>query len=158
LRLRLAPLVVGLVLVAPAPALATKCAPPGTSGVSQYIETIPGGSCNRPPPEGRTHGPGGALPHGAKKALTSEGPAGQQVARLVARTGTAPERRTHQGPGGTPGLGLVSGQGWQSGLLHPVLGSGSGGPGMLLPLLLGVILLVMLVAAAFRRPRTRARR
>lgn len=151
MKLRLALVCLGLLALSwPAQALAAKCAPPGTSGVAQYIETIPGGSCNHRT-GGRGHGHGGALPPGAQSALTSEGPAGREVANLVLSTGTAPRPRS---PQSRSSVGPVSGQSWPSGLLHPVLaGSSSGGMGPLLLILLSLALVIALVLAAFRRAR-----
>jgi hypothetical protein len=146
------------------PALAAKCAPPGTSGVSQYIETIPGAGCNRTPPQGRSRGTDGTLPRGAAASLTRQGPAGQAVAHLVQTTGTAPRHRPSAKGGATTGrvfgrsLGAVSGQSWLAALLRPVLrGSGSGGLGSLLPIVLGLALLIALLTAAFMQVRTRSR-
>jgi hypothetical protein len=150
-------------LLAPPGAGAAVCVPPGVSGASQYVETVPGSSCNRTPSGPRRNGgPGGALPPGAAGRLAGQGPLGQSVARLVASTGTAPQ---HAGsgtasPGAQSGAGAptAGGHGWLWGLVHPVLsGSSSGGLGDILPLLLLLILVVTLARWSARRLRPRSR-
>jgi hypothetical protein len=149
-------------LLAPRGAIAAVCVPPGVSGASQYVETVPGSSCNRTPSGPRGNGgPGGALPRQAAGRLAEQGPVGLSVARLVGSTGTAPR----QAGGGSrssrnqSGGGLAAGgHGWLWGLVHPVLsGSSSGGLGGILPLILLLVLVVMLARWSARRLRPRSR-
>src|SRR5437660_12760417 len=87
-------LAVAAALAAPATALAANCAPPGVSGVDQYLETIPGSSCNAPFPATGGGGAGGAaggsrLDPVTARGLQARGSAGVAVQRLVAEAGTA---------------------------------------------------------------------
>src|SRR3954454_21049566 len=63
-------------------------APPGNSGVDEYLEVVPGGGGNRPvrPPTG---GSGHALSGKARGALRSYGRDGQSVSRLADSTSDA---------------------------------------------------------------------
>lgn len=69
------------------PALADNCvAPPGTSGIDQYCESLPspGGSSHQGPKGGSGHKGGGSnLPSATKKALTKQGAAGAGVLALT---------------------------------------------------------------------------
>lgn len=78
-------------LLTPTAGIAVNCAPPGTSGVDQYYETIPSAYCNQSPsaPGGKTGAHRGSLPAAIRRQLASLGAAGQAVNRLVAATGTA---------------------------------------------------------------------
>lgn len=153
----------------PANALAINCAPPGNSGVDQYFETVPGASCNQPPGGGHhggtggSGGSGGSLSSGTSRQLAAQGAAGRAVANLVATTGTAPAAsRSHRGtkPGknarGSNSTGRsqtpsVTGANPLSAILHPILhGAGSGGLGIVFPILLAVVLAFMLGAWTMR--------
>jgi hypothetical protein len=158
-------------LFLPADALAVRCAPPGTSGVDQYIESIPGSSCNQTSsgPSGPTGGGGNggsaALPPGTGGQLSAQGPAGRAVANLVASSGTASSGS--QVRSGAGGQGAASGSaGGQSAsangrnpvsaLLHPIVaGSRSGGSGVLLPVFLAVVLALALALTALTIVRRR---
>lgn len=155
------------VLAFPASAAAIKCAPPGNAGVDQYYETVPGSSCNAGtsgPGTGPGSGGHGSLPAGTRSQLSAQGPVGQAVTRLVNGGGNgAPAPRGSGGRSGATsgsraGLALsAEGRGPFSALLDPLLsGSSSGGLGVLLPVFLGGVLVLVLVAAAARpffRPR-----
>jgi hypothetical protein len=69
------------------PALADNCtAPPGTSGIDQYCETLPspGGSSHQGPNGGSGHKSGGSnLPSATRKALSNQGAAGAGVLALT---------------------------------------------------------------------------
>jgi hypothetical protein len=173
-----------LALASPASGSVT-CAPPGVSGISQYVETLPGLSCSlpsprpghgaashrrgiagrpavtQPPPSGNGrsgHAQGGSLPPATAQQLSRQGTAGQAVQRLVAQTGTAPRHHARRASGAASELATVpaAGRGAIGGLLHPLLsGSARGGTGALLPLFLGAALVVM-VALGMRRRRRRS--
>lgn len=154
-------------LASPGAAIAASCAPPGNSGVDQYFETVPGAGCN-----GSAGGSGGGghgghgsgLSPSTSRQLASQGPAGRAVAQLVASTG--PGAGTSSANGGSsaggagrgkPGSSAVgtavpSGRGSDpvSALLRPLVhGTGSGGTGLLLPLILLAALAAALGAAGW---------
>ncbi len=159
----------------PAGATAVECAPPGNSGVNEYFETIPGASCNVPPPGSGAGGSGAGGGHavglapGQRRQLAAQGPAGRAVARFVAATappiaGTAASHRVGSGRGShgagatrPPAAALsaapptASGQSPVAGLLKPIVsGSAPGGTGVALPIVLGAALLLA-VAVALRK-------
>jgi len=162
----------GLLLLVLALALASgaraaQCAPPGVSGVSQYLETIPGAKCPQPTGGSGKHHRGGALPPGTARGLAAQGPAGASVAQLVAASGTAPARRgagrrggagsargrrrqSASGGGGEGGAAppAVSGRSPATAIIHPLVSSGGGVS--LLAIVLGAIALLIAVAAILR--------
>jgi hypothetical protein len=145
----------------PSGAIAASCAPPGNSGVDQYFETVPGAGCNKSAIPGS--GGGGQGGHGSglspstSRQLASQGPAGRAVAQLVATTG--PGAAGSSGATGKPGTkpgsagnAIPSGNGSNpiSALLRPLVhGTGAGGTGLLLPLILVATLAAALGAAAW---------
>lgn len=138
-----------LALAAPSSATAAHCAPPGTSGVSQYIETVPGPGCSRPPQNHGGSSHESALPPGTARRLTGAGPAGVAVQTFVNQTVGAPSQ---------PGRRAVSaqllgrGRTWPGGLIHPIVTGGTaGGLGTLLPLVLVLLLLGAVAAVLLRR-------
>jgi hypothetical protein len=160
----------------PAGALAATCAPPGTSGVDQYFETVPGIGCSVP-----SSGPGGPaggghrLPPGTTRQLGAQGRAGRAVERLFSSTGAA-SGSARLGSGGSgaaravrgpalspapPGVTARSADGrslpWA--LLHPIVaGSPVDGAGVLLPIFLACALLIAVCAMLLRlRPLRRTR-
>lgn len=175
LKLRLLPVGLLAALALPATAGALKCAPPGVSAISQYVESVPGSSCDHPTVGTGSRGSGGSLPPGTSAALSRAGAAGRAVARLVTASGTSSGARgaagsgargatgsSHPRPGGSSRAGLGtrpsglalngSGRNPVSGLLHPILsGSRSGGTGVLLPIFLIAAALLLLLAAVVRR-------
>jgi hypothetical protein len=105
----------------PASAMAIRCAPPGTSGVDQYYETIPGPNCNAAPPgsgPGSGSGKPGAhnLSPSKVRVLASQGPAGRAVAGFVSSTAPslpggeaeAAGRNTGRRGGGHSGRGVTT--------------------------------------------------
>lgn len=144
----------GLLLLLPGAASAAVCAPPGNSGVSQYVEVVPGAGCNH-----RTGGgsgsQGGSLPPGAASQLRSQGGAGAAVAQLVHATGTAPRSSTRHGAGAGVNVPASPGRSLLPALLHPVVSGSGGGLGVLLPVILGAALMAALAAALLRRRRMR---
>jgi len=159
-------------------AAAVVCAPPGTSGVDQYFETIPGASCNAAPPGTGVAGSGGShaghLTPARSRQLAAQGPAGRAVAGLVSATAPPIAARSSSGPGGRgAGAGgraassasatgnqpvplTASGQSPIAGVLKPIVsGSAPGGSGTLLPIfLLGVLLIGIVAALVSRRFRS----
>ena len=145
-------LVCGALLALPAGAGAAVCAPPGNSGVGQYLEVVPGASCNH-----KTGGPsgthGGSLPPGTAHQLSSQGGAGQAVAALVRSTGTAPRGSAHRSGTHTAAVPSAPGRSLLPALLHPIVSGSGGGLGVLLPLLLAAALIAVGAAALLRRRR-----
>lgn len=159
-RLAIATIAGTLALPTGALAKSTTYAPPGNSGVDQYLETVPtggGGHATSGPastgggggggggsnPSGGASATSSALSAGTAKRLAAQGAAGRAVKRLVKQT--APPRSPAANPNGAQGRGAVSAA------LHPLVShSGDGGVGILLPLFLGATLLVT-VAVVLRR-------
>jgi hypothetical protein len=94
---------VGLAVLVPAAAFASKpgyrtLAPPGNSGVSQYLEVVPTDSGSAPP---RTGPPSSGLPSSGQHALQHLGSAGRLLGAVVADT-SQPATPSHQKPAATP--------------------------------------------------------
>lgn len=147
-------------LALPGGAAAARCAPPGTSGVSQYYETVPGAGCNRPPGSGGA-GKGG-LSGAARRRLAAQGPTGVAVERLIesnAPPAPKPHRRRKNGsPAGAPAIRAPGGQTKGahgedplSAVVHAIIQGSPGGSGPLLAVLLAAVLALMLGVAARRR-------
>jgi hypothetical protein len=131
-------------------------APPGNSGVDQYLETVPKAGGNSPGSDRKSSG----LPARTLKSLRSAGSDGQAVANLVASSGTtrAKQPSTKRSNGekqqsnkrrseATTGSSKIPGT-----IAAPTLGgSGSGGMGLLLPVLLGLSTVGALLFALRRR-------
>ena len=157
-----------LLTAVPAASAQDTNAPPGNSGVDQYLESVPSGSGNT-----SSNGVAAAKPTPASKqvarALRSRGSAGAQLERLVASTSpTKPNQRgSSKGSGGaTENSGGVSGQpadklssaGDSSAVkatAAAATGSG-GGMGLWLAVLLGIVALAALVGVGARLARRRA--
>ncbi len=143
-------------------------APPGNAGVDQYFDPLPasGGTVSAGAPGG---GQAGSLAPRIQRQLAASGAAGAAVAKLAsslpaggshAGSGQATpggSRHTHAGSGRInpppiePQPLVASGRGSLSQLLSAaVTGTGAGGTGVLLPLVL-VGTLVIAVAGAVRR-------
>jgi hypothetical protein len=151
-----------LLIAAPAADAAPTTIPPGHSGASQYTETLPTAGGEKKTDAIQGGGPGGgegggSPPASPEQALGSEnarrleklGPEGKAAARLAATGATGPGGARHgsrlASDGGSSPLKQIAGE---------LTGtSGSGGMGLLLPLL---ILMTAVVAVAFllirRRP------
>jgi hypothetical protein len=165
-------------LAFPAGAVAVTCAPPGNSGVDQYFETIPGSSCNVPPPGsgvGSSGGGHGRLAPATSRQLAAQGAVGTAVARFVAATGpssivatnsSGAEGRVSGGRRGAHGRGHSSttsatpitaptpaahGRSPIAGVLHPILTGSGSTSGVLLPIFLAVTILVIAATAVLRR-------
>ena len=124
-------------------------APPGNSGIDQYLETVPEAGGNRP----RRDGDGASrLPARTVQRLKKAGADGKAVAELVASTGTArsgcqasPSERSgtksgaKRDPGASGGSSSPPSSSVPGTIAAPtVSGSGSGGLGIVLPLLLAL--------------------
>ena len=175
--MRLAALVIVLALALPGVAVAKRpgVAPPGNSGVHQYVETLPTANGNRPTstlpsaghqptgpvvggPEGGSGAGGGsglgggqatpAIPPGAQRALSAKGPTGRAAARLLQETAAAtpPHRQIQAATAGASGASAARS------VAGALLGSGSaGGLGPLLPVVLIVAAVVLGAIAILRR-------
>src|ERR1039458_7728279 len=126
-----------LLLGAPSGASASKTiAPPGNSGVGQYVEVIPGSGGPVPVGSSPSHGP--VLSASARRRLEASGPAGRAGASFVQQTGVphAKHAATHHGAPaaghGTPIPGATAVR---------AAGSVGGGLGWGLPAALGAIVL-----------------
>jgi hypothetical protein len=162
----LATVIAAALASAPA-AMAGTCAPPGNSGVNQYVEVVPGAGCNQPPagPGSGGHSGGGHLSTSTTQQLDASGGAGRSVVALVtsspsAGPGNPGGSRGHAHGGGNPAAATtavppsVAGSNPVSAILHPIVtGSGAGGLGVLLPVLLLGVLLGAVLAGLIRRRR-----
>jgi hypothetical protein len=154
-------------------------APPGNSGIGQYVESVPTARGSQPintihPHHNRSHGGGGAggsqggppsgnssaVSNSTAKALAAQGPAGSSAASLA--QATAPSRPRVQGhrangvsltPGAQPAEAGGSPSSVNSVLSALTGSSSSGGLGLLLPGLLIVVFLgaAMLAVARYRK-------
>lgn len=127
--------------------------PPGSSGVDQYTENIPGPGGDKPS-NGLDKPDGGNLPPGVAEELAAQGADGTRAAILA--DVTAPERSKRgekaRGDGGAAGEAAgdgANGGGTIAGIVSALVGS-DGGMGVFLPILLVVTLLVALAVAATR--------
>jgi hypothetical protein len=130
-------------------------APPGNSGVDQYLETVPEAGGNRPTGDRKS----ARLPARTVKSLRKAGADGEAVANLVASSGPATAKRqparskgerkqtsntrsdATERPRKVPGT-----------IAAPTLGgSGPGGMGVLLPVLLGLSTVGALLLVLRRR-------
>jgi hypothetical protein len=134
-----------LALLAPAAAPAQETnAPPGNSGIDEYLETVPSASGNRP--TGRIVGgqpAGRGTPERAARALRGRGRDGQALERLVRET-APPQARREGARGRRTGAAEPAGAGGDSPLrsvVRAVTGDdGGGGMGAALPaILLGAL-------------------
>ena len=133
-------------------------APPGNSGVDQYLETVPEAGGNRPASDRNSS----QLPAGTAKRLRAAGSDGQAVANLVASSGPhsakkpsagSPEERA-QVRRARPRSDATAARPRKvpATIAAPTLGgSGSGGMGLLLPLLLGLSTVAALLFVLHRR-------
>jgi hypothetical protein len=120
--------------------------PPGVSELDQYTETIlgAGGEHTIKPP-----GDGGesVLSPSTEKELQQLGPAGRATARLANETapgGTAPSDKARGGAGDGEGSGVDA-------LIDATTGSGDGGLGIWLPLILAAVAALGVGYALLRR-------
>lgn len=166
---------IALAAAVPAQARVGTIAPPGSSGISQYDETIPTAAGSRPTktvhPGVGSHGSGGAgsaggisarggaVPPATQRALAASGPGGAAAAALARATAPSGSRgASTAGRGTEPSTSAVStgtGSAPISTLLRAVTGStSSGGNGAVLPLIFLGTLLVGAGLALRRRRRT----
>jgi hypothetical protein len=123
-------------------------APPGNSGVDQYLEVVPGARGERPP--GRTGRP--ALSPQAQRELEQHGQSGSDLARIV--DATAPERRPTQKP--RPNRGRKDAGDDRNvrsrirALPSAASSRGDGGMGIALPLALGASTVALAASALLR--------
>jgi hypothetical protein len=145
--------VVGLGLTAPLSTAQETNAPPGNSGVSQYLETIPAADGNRPAGKGTNSS---ALPVQTLSRLKAAGRDGQVVAQIVASSAPASKRdQSAPNPSSRPNSASASSaRSLPTTLAVPSLtGSAGGGMGILLPALLILTLVGAVVFALSRRRR-----
>lgn len=135
-------------------------APPGNSGIDQYVETVPGATGNRRP----ERKPGGTrgLTGETRRALEAQGEDGARAADLAAASAPeTPASSPAKGGGGkasgpdaaTP---LVRAEGSSRSPVEAVVeavagGGGESGMGPILPILLALMLASMIGAALLRR-------
>jgi hypothetical protein len=142
--------------VAPAGAQQT-IAPPGNSGVQQYLETVPSARGNETPSshsrgasKGQTGQNRDQLPPSTQTQLARHGEEGRKLEALVAATGPSSRSkgiRRSSRPEPTPRSSA-----FHSAAAGLTAGSGSGGMGLLLPaLLLGSAIVLGGIAVRRRR-------
>src|SRR4051794_36884103 len=157
MKSRVLTLVLLAALAAPAAAGAQgSVAPPGNSGVDEYLETIPtAGGATKPPGSHNGHN----LSAATRRQLAAQGADGQAAAALA--ESTAPSRaghgtgtKIHQLPADE--VREPSGSGIPAAIAKAVEGSGSGGMGIWLPILLIASALAIGAAAVARRRSTSA--
>lgn len=151
----LACLLAMLAIAGPA-AGATRHAPPGNSSVDEYAETIPGPKGDHPIPRSGPvlPGPGSSSPVGGRsgvRELHALGPDGFAVERFASHTGP---RRALDGDAGD--LPAADGRSLPEQILDALTGTGEGGMGAFLPLLLLASALGAIAAARRRRRPTPA--
>lgn len=167
MKLWLTAVVSVIALALPASAGAALCAPPGASGVVQYLEVVPGPGCSHPasgPGSGPSGGGHHSLSSSTSRKLASQGAAGKAVQQLVASSGTTTAASSHAGGGrkrssvsaasASRPVPSAPGRGPVSALLHAVgTGSGSGGLGALMPAFLAGVVVALGATALLRRRR-----
>lgn len=136
-------------LAVPASAAAAIPPPPGNSAADQYAETFPGAGGNQASQPPGTADPAGTLGSETARELQQAGPDGRQAAAVAAAT--APQRSAGALASG-PGRSEGGGSGPLEVLEHGLGTSGSGGIGILLPLILAG---VVMAAVAFLIVRSR---
>lgn len=171
-------IVLALALAAPslAQARVQKIAPPGNSGVNQYLETVPTAGGGQPtstvhPVAGGVSGPrgpggtagssgGGAIAAPTQRALASDGPTGVAAAALAKATAPrSPRSTTHSRNAGANSSVSAApgneGSSPQTSVLKTLTGATSGGGlGPLLPIALIGSVLAAAVVTLVRRRRT----
>jgi len=158
-------------------------APPGNSGVSQYLETIPTAHGGQPTStvhrggghsvaggggngsSGGSPGGGSSVSSSTQRALDSQGSAGRTAAAFILATAPSGTRSSNQGHGSgatngstgkssSPAAPEESGASPASSVFHALTGSTSnGGLGSLLPVILIASLLAISTAALILRRR-----
>lgn len=167
----LAVLSVALPAAASAHAPAT-LAPPGNSGVSQYLEVVPTDSGSKP--TGTSGSSGGGLSAHQQHRLDSLGSAGRTLANVVSTTAPAPiathsdlkrakqagaasQQSTGASAAGSKPVGRGAVRSPVSSLVSAALGSGGGGGlGWFLPVLIAASTLAVVLRAVVQMRRGRA--
>jgi hypothetical protein len=154
-----------LALAVSVPGAHAQNAPPGNSGIDEYVEAVP--STTGPKPTNKSNGDQGkVLRSGQQKALEQQGADGKAAAELAQRFGTPGTGKTHtkranrsqaagnHGDDATVDADGVSGDSVASSLRNAVLpDAGSGGLGPALPIILVAIAAAGVAAAILRRHR-----
>lgn len=156
-----------LALLAAAPALAQDktVAPPGNSGVEEYLEVVPGAGGDTPASGGGAGGGSGAAQTpstalGSKTAtqleqLGADGKKAAQLAAAGAPTDRATARKRAKGDAlgseAKQGKSIAGDGGGRVGTIATALSGEGGGMGLLFPLLLGGTLAAALALFAARR-------
>jgi hypothetical protein len=120
-------------------------APPGNSGIDEYVESIPTAKGNRPTGKlrpGRTS----LLSAQARGKLRAAGADGRRVEALVRKTAPRRRARSTTSQGDSPGEFASLGE--------ALSGSNQGGMGVALPIILALTLLVLGSVFLIRRLRT----
>jgi hypothetical protein len=145
-------LLVGCLVLAALPADAaavSEHAPPGNSGIDEYVESIPEIGGDRPTQHIPSEGGAARLSRRARRALAAYGSAGSAAANLAGATAPAKRR---PGPREARRAGDAGSQP-ASALRRAVTGSGQGGMGIALPIILVLTALVAGWVALARRRR-----
>lgn len=139
-----------LALACAPPAAGDTIAPPGNSGVDQYLEVVPTAKGN-----GKPSGTRKALPPKVRRELANRGETGRQLQRVVETTAPAPVRsRPERDDKPASSSPPVRGDSPLSSATKVLTdGSGGGGMGLALPALL-IVSTAVLAAVALRRRRT----
>jgi hypothetical protein len=170
-------LLLALALPASAPAKNRTYAPPGNSGVNQYVESVPTAGGKKPANSvhagGGSGGGGGgsssSIPASTQQQFARQGAAGRAaiaLAQATAPSGGSASARTGRHGSGRSGNGATTGSaspgtaprtaaGFSpvSSLLKTFTGSTAGGLGALLPIILVVSAVGAMAMAIFRRRR-----
>src|SRR5436190_17973212 len=105
--------------------------PPGNSGTSQYLESLPGPGGNHADPGGggSVSGGGTVLSPSAQQALAAQGPAGERAEALASRTAPREARahRKRRGVNGGAAGGGRKGKGGHGGCGASIAGGRQGG-------------------------------
>ena len=144
---------VALLLASPAAAQSGQIAPPGNSGVDEYLETVPTPEGNRPSRgddgDGGGTARGPALSREARRRLEDSGPDGKRAAALAEATAPRPARSGRSAELEKAG----EGKGAVGAVVDRVVGADDDGMGAWLPILLGVTLAGAVAIAVIRRRR-----
>jgi hypothetical protein len=123
-------------------------APPGNSGIDEYLEVVPEGGGNRPI-EGTDSG-GSPLSPAAKRGLLAQGNAGRGAAALA--EGTGPSRPQRKESRRADVTSTPEGQtAARAAVTRAVGGSDAAGLGFWLPIVLAGVVLVLGATALLRR-------
>jgi hypothetical protein len=139
-----------LAVFAPAASAADKTAPPGNSGISQYLQVVPSASGpKKPQPPAKNRG---ALTEGQRRRLVKSGADGRTLARLVASTAPIPASAS---TGAGKSKSDTKPQSASSSVARSVAGSGGTGLGIALPILMvgAVVGAVAITILRRRRPK-----